>query len=305
MRLSRLICCGLLFIMLPALARAEQTSGMQLIILGTGYPYPAAERAGPSCAVIFGGKLYVVDAGRGTGMRLAALGNPWNSIGAALVTHLHSDHIDGLPDLFHSTWQFGGGLPFELYGPSGIQKVADAIVQFYDADIHIRRDLTEKLPPEGARINVHEIQQGVVYEKSGLKITAFEVDHQPVKPAFGYRFDAGQQSIVITGDTGPSANLIRFADGADVLVSEAYVPSTIRNEAQRLQSWSIRDYHLSAMQAGEIAQKSKVKILVLTHLMPGNAPEESFLSDAQKVYSGKVIVGRDLMKIDPSTTAGN
>jgi ribonuclease Z len=209
-----------------------------------------------------------------------------------------------LPDLFHNTWQFGRGLPFELYGPRGIQNVADAIMRFYEADIHVRRDLTEKLSAEGAHINVHEVQQGVVYDKSGLKVTAFEVDHQPVKPAFGYRFDAGQESIVVTGDTGPSANLIRFAKGADILVSEAYVPSRNRTDAQRMKSWSIYDYHLSAMQAGEAAEKAKVKVLVLTHLIPANAPEESFLNEAQKAFGGKVIVGRDLMRLDPASISG-
>jgi len=300
MRFWRLGLAGFLLFLfvLYAPGNAEQKSGAQLIVLGTGYPFPNSERAGPSCAVVFGGKVFVVDAGRGTVMRLAALGNPWGSIGAAFITHLHSDHIDGLPDLFHSTWEFGSGVPFELFGPVGIQKIASAILQFYESDIHIRRDLTEKLPPAGARINAHEVQQGIVYEKTGLKVTAFEVNHEPVKPAFGYRFDMGQQSIVITGDTGPSANLVRFAEGAEVLVSEAYVSSRIRTDAERIKSWSIYDYHLSAMQAGEIAEKAKVKILVLTHLIPANASEESFAGEAKKAFSGKIIVAHDLTHID-------
>ena len=148
---------------------AEQPAEMQLILLGTGYPFPSPERAGPSCAIIVGDRLFVVDSGRGTGMRLAALGNPWKHIGAVFITHLHSDHIDGLPDVFHNAWEFGSGAPFELYGPEGIQKSAEGILQFYDADIRIRRDLTEKLPAEGARINAHEIREGVIYEKPGVR----------------------------------------------------------------------------------------------------------------------------------------
>ncbi len=275
-----------LLILLPS-GLTGQSAGMQLILLGTGYPYPSVERAGPACAIIAGERIFLVDAGRGTGMRLAALGNPWRSIGGAFITHLHSDHIDGLPDLYHNTWEFGDGSPFELYGPQGIQKVADGILQFYDADIRIRRDLTERLPAEGARINVHEVQEGTVYDKGGVRITAFLVDHAPVKPAFGYRFDSGGQSIVISGDTRPNANLIRFAENADVLVHEAYVASRPPSGAPGIRPWGIQDYHASAKEAGETAQKAKVKMLVLTHLIPANAPEKSFYDEAGQAFTGK------------------
>jgi ribonuclease Z len=297
---SRIIIGALIFLALLSCGIAEQPAAMQLILLGTGYPYPNAERAGPSCAVIIGKRVFVFDAGRGTVMRLAALGNLWPEISAVFITHLHSDHMDALPDLFHSTWEFGSGVPFELYGPQGIQKSADAILQFYDADIHIRRDLTEKLHPEGARINVHEIQEGTVYDRFGVRVTAFLVDHAPVKPAFGYRIDSGGRSIVISGDTLPSPNLIQYADGADILVHEAYVSSKPVSGARGTKPWGIYDYHTSAREAGEVAEKAKVKALVLTHLIPANAPDNAFLDEAKKTFSGKIIVGRDLMRIDPS-----
>jgi ribonuclease Z len=293
---------ALLWLTMVSPGWAEQPSDMQLILLGTGYPFPSADRAGPSCAIIAGQRVFIVDSGRGTTMRLAALGNLWRHIGAVFITHMHSDHIDGLPDLFHSTWEFGGGTPFELYGPEGIKKSADAIIQFYEADIHIRRDLTEKLSAEGARINAHEIQEGVVYEKSGVRVTAFQVEHPPVKPAFGYRFDSGSQSIVVTGDTKQNPNLIKFAAGADILVSEAYVPDRGPSAGPGERSWSIQDYHMSAKEAGETAEKAKVKTLVLTHLIPANAPEKAFLDEAGKAFSGKIIVGRDLMHIKAADT---
>jgi len=292
--MRRIIVLGILLFAFLASAATQQPPVLQLVLLGTGYPYPSAERAGPSCAVIAGGKLFIVDAGRGVGMRLAAAGNPWNSIEAVFLTHLHSDHIDGLPDLFHSTWEFGKGEPFQLYGPKGTQSVADGILQFYGPDILIRRDLTEKLSPEGAQIKAHEIQEGVVYEApKEVKITAFRVDHQPVEQAFGYRFDAGKHSIVISGDTRPSPNLIRFAEGADILVHEAYVRRSSASGAR----WSIYDYHTSAKEAGETAAKAKVKTLVLTHLIPANATEQDFLDEARKAFTGKIVVGRDLMSI--------
>jgi ribonuclease Z len=292
---------GLLFLVLLSWGAAQQPPAMQLILLGTGYPYPNPERGGPSCAVVVAGRLFVVDAGRGIVMRLAALGNPWSHLDAVFLTHLHSDHYDALPDLFHCSWEFGKKEPFQLYGPRGTQTVADGILRFYDPDIRIRRDLTEKLSPEGAKINVHEIQEGVVYEKPGeVKVTAFLVDHKPVEPAFGYRFDAGPNSIVISGDTRPNPNLIRFAEGADILVHEAYVGGSPSASGAR---WSIHDYHTSAREAGEIATKAKVKILVLTHLIPASATEQDFLDEAKKTFNGKIIVGRDLMSIKPPESA--
>jgi ribonuclease Z len=298
MKAFRFIIAACIFLQLPVSPLLSQPDArMELVLLGTGYPYPNAERAGPSCAIIVGDKTFIVDAGRGTVMRLAALDVAWDSIAAAVVTHLHSDHIDGLPDLFHSTWQFGGGRPFELYGPEGIRNVSDSIMNFYRADIHIRRDLTEKLPPEGAKINCHEVTDGIVYLlPGGVRMTAFAVDHHPVDPAFGYRFDMGPHAIVVSGDTRPNANLLRFAKGADILVHEAYVYPGLPEDRESYR-WTIYDYHTSAEEAGEVAEKVNAKILVLTHLIPANAPEGLFLEEAKKSFHGRVIVGKDLMRI--------
>jgi ribonuclease Z len=294
------IIAGIFFLILASSGWAQREVSMELVLLGTGYPYPSADRAGPSCAVVVGDATFIVDAGRGVGMRIAGAGISWSRIRGAFITHLHSDHYDGLPDLFHSTWQFGSGRPFELYGPKGILKVADGILQFYEPDIHIRRDLTEKLPAEGARINAHEVEEGVVLDAPGVaRVTAFVVDHQPVNPAFGYRFDAGSKSIVITGDTRPNPNLIRFAKGADILVHEAYVGGSAASAAEGRGSWTIRDYHSSAAEAGRTAEEAGAKILVLTHLIPGDAPERYFLEEAKKTFGGQIMVGRDLMRIKP------
>ncbi len=191
-------------------------------------------------------------------------------------------------------------------------------MKFYAADIHIRRDLTEKLPPAGAKINLHTVREGVVYQDEDVRVTAFLVDHAPVEPAFGYRFDQIEKnissekiaaaenpritaSIVISGDTHPNANLIRFAKNADVLIHEAYLPQIKKptDTASDDQTWFTR-YHSTAAEAGEDAARANVKLLVLTHLIPhrtGNADSE-FQSEAAKSFHGPIIVGHDLMRID-------
>jgi ribonuclease Z len=297
----KFVASAMILLVLLSSAIALQATPLHLILLGTGYPYPTAERAGPSCAVIAGKKVFIIDAGRGTVMRLAATGIQWSAIEAVFLTHLHSDHIDGLPDLYHSTWQFGNPEPFRLYGPKGTKGIADGMLQFYGPDIHIRRDLTEMIPGDGAKIEAREILQGVVYEIPGeLRITAFTVDHHPVEPAFGYRFDSGQHSIVITGDTRPNSNLVRYAEGADILVHEAYVRPDSSAGPENAAHWSIYDYHTSAKEAGETAEKAGVKMLVLTHLIPASADEKHFLDEAQKAFSGVTIVGRDLLSLTTS-----
>lgn len=269
---------------------------MHALLLGTGYPRPNPAHAGPSTAVIVGDEVFVVDAGRSTARQFVAAGLPWKQIRAVFLTHLHSDHIDGLPDLFHSAWQFGKPAhAFQLYGPEGTNDLATGLLKFYGHDIHIRRDLTEMLPPEGAKISVHIVKEGLVYEDEDVRVTAFLVDHWPVVPAFGYRFESRGKSIVISGDTHPNDNLVRFAKGADVLIHEAYYPP----ERPDNEAWFSR-YHSSAEEAGQDAARAGVKVLVLTHLIP-NRPdlEPKFLQDAAKAFHGTILVGRELMRIDP------
>lgn len=276
-------------------AKPAPAAKMQVILLGTGFPRPSAERAGPATAVVVGEKVFVVDAGRGVVMRLAATEFPLSAIGAVFLTHLHSDHTAGLPDLFNTPWVLGRKTPFELYGPKGTQKLADGMLEFFAEDIHIRRDLTEMHPAAGAKINVHVVREGIVYQDEDVRVTAFAVDHRWVKPAFGYRFDAADRSVVISGDTTLSENLIRYAKGADVLVHEAALPEQFDKRDSPEVAARLKAYHSTPEQAGDAAERAGVRLLVLTHLVPGDQDAE-FLARASKTFHGKIVVGRDLMR---------
>jgi len=296
-----------------ALCAQTAPCSMEAVLLGTGSPVPFPDRAGAATAVVVNGKYFVVDAGRAVTMRLAALHPRMPHVEAVFLTHLHSDHISGLPDLFDTSWLLERrAVPFELYGPSGTRELADGMLQFLATDIHIRRDLSEFQSAAGATVNTHIVEEGTVYERDGLKITAFAVDHRPVVPAFGYRFDCGGKSIVISGDTGPSDNLVRFAKDADVLIHEAYLPGIFNNrpnataanhqpvgnpEPTRVAEILSR-YHTSVDQAGQIAARANVKHLVLTHVIPPDHPQE-MLRLASQTFKRKVTVGTDLLHVTP------
>ncbi|HUP59574.1 MAG TPA: MBL fold metallo-hydrolase [Thermoanaerobaculia bacterium] len=272
-------------------------SALVVLLLGTGYPRPDPEHAGPSTAIVIGDKWFVVDAGRGATLRIAATDLKYANLRAVFLTHLHSDHTAGLPDLFNTSWQFGRKtVPLELYGPPGTRKLSKAMLDFFAEDIHLRRDLLEKHPAAGATIRTHIVREGVVYDDGEVKVTAFAVDHKPVKHAFGYRFDARGESVVISGDTRPAANLVRYAKGADVLVLEAYLPEHFLKVDTPEVAARLMSYHTSAEEAGAIAAEARVKTLVLTHLIPANA-EETFRERAARKFGGKIIVGRDLLRV--------
>jgi ribonuclease Z len=200
-------------------------------------------------------------------LRLSALQQPIPPIAAVFLTHLHSDHTSGLPDLFNTSWVMGRKQPLQLYGPRGTQEMVNGLLKFYAEDIHVRRDLVEELPAKGAEIDVHIASEGTVYKDDNVTITAFVVEHRPVEPAFGYKFEAGGKSVVISGDTA--------------------------KVTQRLSR-----YHTDAEQVGKIAAAAGVKKLVLTHLIP---PEDSdkMRELAGKNFKGEIVIGKDLVRIMP------
>ena len=205
-----------------AVVQSASPDNLKVVLLGSGVgPLVNLQQFGASTLIEAGGVRLLFDCGRGATIRLAQVGVPIGSISRLFLTHLHSDHVIQIPDLLLTGWVGGGrSIPLEVWGPEGTRDMMDHLQQAFAFDIHMRRDVDEKAPGDGITVVSHDIKQGIVFDEQGVKVTAFLVDHGPVTPAFGYRVDYRGHSVVLSGDTRVSENLIRFAQGVDVLVHE-------------------------------------------------------------------------------------
>lgn len=281
--------------------------GTKLVLLGTmAGPVLAPNRAMASQAIFVDGRGYLVDCGYGTIERLTRLGIRPPQIEVVLITHHHSDHNADYANLIHLAWIQGIANEIRVYGPPPMNAINAAAIAVQKEDVDIRIKATGRKPME-ALIKVEEITRpGLVHQDDRTKVTAALVDHPPFQHAFGFRFDTRDRSIVISGDTRPSQNLIALAKGADVLVHEAmYVPGIDRMLAKRpyvpprLKQF-LMEGHTTAEDCGRIAAAAGVKTLVLSHLLPGDdtgLADEVWRAEAAKHFGGEIIVGRDLMVI--------
>lgn len=288
-------------------------SSTKLVLLGTGTPQPDPDRSGSATAVVVNGKAYLVDFGPGVVRRAAAARldkgiaelDPVN-ITTVFLTHLHSDHTAGYPDLILTPWTMGRNRPLEVYGPAGLQSMTDHILKAYREDIAIRRDGLENESPEGIKVNAHEVTAGVVYKDENVAVTAFPTKHGEWKSSFGYRFDTKDRSIVISGDTTPLEATVKACNGCDVLLHEATTEKHLRNPMRpNSQGYDIKEYvaayHTTTTQLAELAAKARPKLLVLYHntitLRPNQRPlastPDDLLTEMQH-YKGKIAIGRDL-----------
>lgn len=276
-----------------------QAQNFKVTLLGTGYPQPRMDRFGPSTLVEAGSEKFLFDCGRGAAQRLAQINVSFADVSALFLTHLHSDHTVGIPDLWLTGWVQGRKVPFRVWGPTGTQQMMSHLERAYEFDIHIRRDVDEKLPAQGVVVVAKDIDQGVVYQSREVKITAFIVDHGPVKPALGYRIDYAGHSVVLSGDTRFSENLIRFSEGTDVLVHEVIDADAFRTQNPSFSPERVRivvAHHTTPEQAGTVFARVKPKLAVYSHVVPGDTP--SLIPLTRKTYSGPLEVGEDLMSFE-------
>jgi len=281
----------------PAVVQGQE---IKVTLLGTGCPPPVMHRFGPSTLVEAGEQKLLFDAGRGALQRLTQLKVRWQDVQGVFLTHLHSDHVVGLPDLWLTGWLVGSGrnVPLQVWGPRGTKKMMSHLEQAYEYDIRIRL-YDDRAAPDGVVILAEDISEGVVYDKGGVKITAFEVDHTPVKPAFGYRIDYAGRSVVLSGDTRVSENLIRYAQGVDVLVHEVAAPETFQRAGiPPERAKSVIAHHTTPEQAGEVFARTKPKLAVYSHIALPAATEQDVIPPTRKTYSGPLELGEDLMVIE-------
>jgi ribonuclease Z len=280
----------------PAAAAAQE---IKVTLLGTGTPVPAMNRFGPSILVEAAGQKFLFDAGRGALQRLAQLRVRWQDVDGVFLTHLHSDHVVGFPDLWLTGWLVGPGRdrPLHVWGPRGTTKMMSHLEQAYEFDIRMRL-YDDRAAPDGVVILAEDIDERVVLDKGGLKITAFEVDHAPIRPAFGYRVDYGGRSVVLSGDTRVSQNLIRHAQSVDLLVHEVASPESFHRAGVRPErAKSVIEHHVTPEQAGEIFAKTKPRLAVYSHIVMPDTTEQDLIPPTRKMYSGPVEIGEDLMVI--------
>ncbi len=298
---------------------AELPNGLHVALCGTGSPMPDPTRAGPCNAVIAGGRVFMFDTGEGGVRNLARMGINAGRIEAVFLTHFHSDHIDGLGGLLLQRWVGGTHTsPLPIHGPEGVATVVAGFNQAYSLDFGYRtaHHGAGVAAPSGAggtaiTFNLaasNDPRGTLVYDRDGVVIRAFPVQHDPIDPAVGYRIEYAGRSLVLSGDTVQSERLTLAARGADLLIHEALQPRLLGHITQRLEQGDtphvaqitrdILDYHATPEQAAETAQASGVKALVLNHVVPPQPVSFSYaayLGDAPKAFDGPITVGEDGM----------
>ena len=282
-------------------------SDFRVTLLGTGTPIPSPDRFGPCTLVEAGDQKFLIDAGRGATIRLAQLGIPIGRIDVQFLTHYHSDHTSGVPDVWLTGWLAGPfgqrTAPYRVIGPVGAKRLMENLERAYADDITIRH-ADEKFPLSGVATDVTEFaNDGVVYEKGGVRVIAFEVDHGDlIKPCYGYRFEYRGGVAVLSSDTKYNANVIKYGAGVDLLVHE--VASAAPELMQEAHIQRIVGHHTTPIEAGRVFDQTRPKLAVYTHLVLLGGKDlppptvADIVAETRQSYTGPLIVGEDLMAFE-------
>jgi ribonuclease BN (tRNA processing enzyme) len=294
MRVALLLC----LLAAPLMAQARDST--IVILLGTGTPYPDPAAQGPATVVAVGARIFLFDAGPGVVRQMAAARLPVRGgpVTALFLTHLHSDHTLGLPDLMFTSWVMGRQAPLHIIGPRGTRAMTDHLVAAWVEDIAVRTEGLERGVPGGFRVAVEEVDSGVVYDSAGVRVTAIPVVHGSWRQAFAFLVDAPGKRILLSGDTRPSQALARAAGGVDILIHEVYPSSRLQPEPRpggELWPEYMRSFHTSDVELGRLAAEVRPGLLVLTHIVRMGASDAELLAGVrQGGFSGRTVVGRDL-----------
>ena len=265
----------------------------QIVFLGTGTPNPDPKRQGPAIAIVVDGQPYLVDCGPGIVRQAAAAGFTMAELTHAFITHLHSDHTLGYPDLICTPAVTGREGSLSVWGPPGIGTMTDGILSAWSEDINLRLNGGEPAVPAAYKVNVNEVIEGDVVDLASMKVMPFAVRHGAWPHALGFRFDAEDRSIVVSGDTVYSENLINHAQGCDVLIHEV---CSAKGLALRTPEWQRYHaaYHTTGTELGRLAAIVQPKLLLLHHMLPFGQPEDQILEEIRESFKGETIAAEDL-----------
>ncbi|HEX7878486.1 MAG TPA: MBL fold metallo-hydrolase [Candidatus Eisenbacteria bacterium] len=283
-----------------------------VILLGTGMPRPNPERSGPATAITVGDRQFLFDAGPAVMRQLAAAKLSFKEFEAVFITHLHSDHTLGYPDVLLTSWVMGRKTPLRVYGPPGLRRMTDLILEAWSEDVDIRTHGLERDLPGGEKADVREIEPPtssdpaaplaarvrVVYDSADVRVTAIPVPHGSWKYAYGYRIDTPDRSIVISGDTAYSPLLLEMSRGVDLLIHETYPLAYLKPEPRpngELWPEYMHTFHTSDVEVGKLAAAARPKMVILHHVVWMGGSEAELIQGVRKGgYDGPVLIGADL-----------
>ena len=294
---------GCLLMPLGAAGETLDSETTQIVMLGTGTPNPFPDRSGPSIAIVVNDEPYLIDFGPGVVRQASAMSPEYGGtvkglavekIKHAFLTHLHSDHTVGLPDLILTAWTVGRDSPLKLFGPEGSKHMADKVLEAYEEDIRYRLYSEQPANNEGWRVQTQEIREtGLVFEDDNVRVEAFRVPHGSWPEAWGYRFTTPDTVIVVSGDTAPSDVLKRYSQGADVLIHEVYSEEGFAMKEPQWQKYHAKN-HTSTTELGRLASEVEPKLLILYHQLLWGSTHETLIDEVKREFSGTVVSARDL-----------